>query len=314
MASMFRNATAFNQDLSPWCVTLIPTQPTNFSLGASSWVLAKPIWGTCPLTPTPTPSFTPTPTLTQTPTLTNTPTTTETPTQTPTASETPPSTPDSTPASTPDSTPASTPDSTPASTPDSTPASTPTSTLVSSAYFNVYDVDVNCNLTFRENGISFTSHSDGFYDFDGFLLYLENIAGPVSGGDFTTATSSSCTPPPSGANITLFAKTSSISGGPYYMWYSIDSGSTFTQFSTALTTTCTNVGTTVSQPVGTTFLFFMSDSNDPASSGGWPTRATSTGGTCPATTTLCTLGAITTTTSGTLTVWATGNQALPNAC
>lgn len=122
------------------------------------------------------------------------------------------------------------------------------------------------------------------------------------------------TPTPGGANISLFAKTSSVSGGPYYMWYSVDSGSTFTQFATALTTSCVNVGTTPLYPIGTTFIFYMSDTNDPASSGGWPTNATSAGGVCPAITTLCTEGDITTTTSGTLTVWATGNQALPNAC
>jgi len=48
MNSMFLNAAAFNQDLSGWCVTLIPTEPTDFATGATSWVLPKPVWGTCP--------------------------------------------------------------------------------------------------------------------------------------------------------------------------------------------------------------------------------------------------------------------------
>jgi surface protein len=48
MNSMFTNATSFNQDLSGWCVPLIPSLPTNFDVGASSWVLPKPVWGTCP--------------------------------------------------------------------------------------------------------------------------------------------------------------------------------------------------------------------------------------------------------------------------
>lgn len=48
MTRMFNNATFFNQDLSGWCVTLIPSEPTNFSTSAFSWVLPKPVWGTCP--------------------------------------------------------------------------------------------------------------------------------------------------------------------------------------------------------------------------------------------------------------------------
>jgi hypothetical protein len=48
MGSMFRNATAFNQNLSGWCVSLITSAPTRFDSGASSWVLARPVWGTCP--------------------------------------------------------------------------------------------------------------------------------------------------------------------------------------------------------------------------------------------------------------------------
>jgi len=48
MAYMFWNASAFNRDLSGWCVSLIPATPTSFATGASSWVLPKPVWGTCP--------------------------------------------------------------------------------------------------------------------------------------------------------------------------------------------------------------------------------------------------------------------------
>lgn len=46
--SMFKNATAFNQDLSRWCVPGVAQEPEGFAEGATSWVLPKPIWGTCP--------------------------------------------------------------------------------------------------------------------------------------------------------------------------------------------------------------------------------------------------------------------------
>ena len=48
MNSMFRDADSFNQDLSNWCVPLILSEPGFFDNNASSWVLPKPIWGTCP--------------------------------------------------------------------------------------------------------------------------------------------------------------------------------------------------------------------------------------------------------------------------
>jgi hypothetical protein len=48
MGGMFRSATAFNQDLSVWCVALIASQPPQFDDGATSWVLPRPVWGTCP--------------------------------------------------------------------------------------------------------------------------------------------------------------------------------------------------------------------------------------------------------------------------
>jgi len=50
MAQMFLGSESFNQDLSSWCVTDIPTRPINFDTSADAWVLAnsRPIWGTCP--------------------------------------------------------------------------------------------------------------------------------------------------------------------------------------------------------------------------------------------------------------------------
>ena len=122
----------------------------------------------------------------------------------------------------------------------------------------------------------------------------------------TTTTTTTTTIPVS--NITVFAKTSSIAAGPYYIWYSTDGGATYTQFPTALTTSCSSIGTTLTLPVGTTFKFIMSDSLDPAANGGWYTAATSAGGTCPAVVTNCTSNNITTITTGTLTIWVTGNQ------
>jgi len=48
MERMFERAEFFNQDLSWWCVANIETEPIGFALGASSWTLPKPTWGTCP--------------------------------------------------------------------------------------------------------------------------------------------------------------------------------------------------------------------------------------------------------------------------
>jgi len=48
MTNMFYGATAFNQDLSRWCVSNITSMPVDFDRGATSWVLARPVWGTCP--------------------------------------------------------------------------------------------------------------------------------------------------------------------------------------------------------------------------------------------------------------------------
>jgi hypothetical protein len=47
MRSIFGGASAFNQDLTGWCVTNILTEPeffSNFTLIETN----KPVWGTCP--------------------------------------------------------------------------------------------------------------------------------------------------------------------------------------------------------------------------------------------------------------------------
>jgi surface protein len=50
MDNMLEGASLFNQDLSGWCVSNIPTAPTSFDIGTSSWTLpgSRPVWGTCP--------------------------------------------------------------------------------------------------------------------------------------------------------------------------------------------------------------------------------------------------------------------------
>ncbi len=48
MSWMFSDALSFNQDLSGWCVELISFEPVDFDYGAFSWILPRPVWGTCP--------------------------------------------------------------------------------------------------------------------------------------------------------------------------------------------------------------------------------------------------------------------------
>jgi len=48
MIEMFRNATAFNRDISRWCVTNISYEPDNFSTNSALTTLKKPVWGVCP--------------------------------------------------------------------------------------------------------------------------------------------------------------------------------------------------------------------------------------------------------------------------
>jgi len=55
MHGMFNGAKAFNQDLSGWCVSNIASVPPSFDSQATSWVLARPVWGTCPSRGTHTP-------------------------------------------------------------------------------------------------------------------------------------------------------------------------------------------------------------------------------------------------------------------
>lgn len=48
MGSAFFTASSFNQDLTSWCVTNIPTEPSNFATGSALTPENKPVWGTCP--------------------------------------------------------------------------------------------------------------------------------------------------------------------------------------------------------------------------------------------------------------------------
>jgi surface protein len=48
MGQMFYLATSFDQDLSGWCVSNITSKPGAFDTSATSWTLARPVWGTCP--------------------------------------------------------------------------------------------------------------------------------------------------------------------------------------------------------------------------------------------------------------------------
>ena len=48
MEEMFLEATVFNQDLSGWCVTNITSEPENFATDSALTDANKPVWGTCP--------------------------------------------------------------------------------------------------------------------------------------------------------------------------------------------------------------------------------------------------------------------------
>ena len=48
MYQMFKNASSFNQDLTKWCVTNITTEPIEFNKDSALTEANKPIWGTCP--------------------------------------------------------------------------------------------------------------------------------------------------------------------------------------------------------------------------------------------------------------------------
>lgn len=51
LVSMFRNCAVFNQDLSTWCVPNFLSEPSDFSYNTPAWILPKPVWGTCPVSP-----------------------------------------------------------------------------------------------------------------------------------------------------------------------------------------------------------------------------------------------------------------------
>ncbi|MGA0246804.1 MAG: T9SS type A sorting domain-containing protein, partial [Schleiferiaceae bacterium] len=46
--SMFRGCASFNQDLSTWCVTNVPTKPSGFDANSALVAANLPLWGTCP--------------------------------------------------------------------------------------------------------------------------------------------------------------------------------------------------------------------------------------------------------------------------
>jgi len=48
MQNMFRSASAFNDDLTSWCVTNIAAEPVDFATSSSLTETNKPVWGTCP--------------------------------------------------------------------------------------------------------------------------------------------------------------------------------------------------------------------------------------------------------------------------
>ena len=48
MSFMFRSASAFNQDLSGWCVSNISSENLQFSTNSALTDANLPVWGTCP--------------------------------------------------------------------------------------------------------------------------------------------------------------------------------------------------------------------------------------------------------------------------
>jgi len=48
MKEIFSYASFFNQDLTQWCVSKIPSIPYDFSKGSGLTQANKPVWGTCP--------------------------------------------------------------------------------------------------------------------------------------------------------------------------------------------------------------------------------------------------------------------------
>jgi hypothetical protein len=48
MGYMFDRASSFNQDLTQWCVSKIPSIPVDFSKESGLTPANHPVWGTCP--------------------------------------------------------------------------------------------------------------------------------------------------------------------------------------------------------------------------------------------------------------------------
>ena len=48
MNYMFHIASSFSQDLTQWCVSNIPSEPSFFSRASSLTASQLPVWGTCP--------------------------------------------------------------------------------------------------------------------------------------------------------------------------------------------------------------------------------------------------------------------------
>jgi hypothetical protein len=94
------------------------------------------------------------------------------------------------------------------------------------------------------------------------------------------------------------------------MWYSLDGELTYNQLTTALTTTCTNLGTTPSFDTGTTVYIRMAKASGPNVTG-WGTGVT-TAGDCPFAggITDCSGNAITISSGGNTTVWTTGRTTI----
>ena len=47
MFKMFASSSAFNQDLTDWCVTSFSSEPLQFATGSALTSANKPLWGTC---------------------------------------------------------------------------------------------------------------------------------------------------------------------------------------------------------------------------------------------------------------------------
>lgn len=109
------------------------------------------------------------------------------------------------------------------------------------AYFNSYNVDTNCSQSFRETAYSTVPYSDGYYDYDGTLVYIENIAGPVTGSDYSNIlVPSSCTPPTTTTTTTTSTTTTTTTAALHYNYASGTGAAACTNWNT-LTNPVTNI-------------------------------------------------------------------------